>query len=105
LEELTSRRKKLLLLIILRRIWVEIIEVRIIKEGSTATARSSLGDLSNKGNRLNLLKGFKGANNKRINKRDVYLMVLIVLLILTPQSFNIKEGWFVLRSGVKQGTI
>jgi hypothetical protein len=74
----------LLLLIILRRIWVEIVEVKIIKEGSTATARSSLGDLSNKGNCLDLLKGFKGANNKRINKRDVYLMVLMVLLILTP---------------------
>jgi hypothetical protein len=55
------------------------------------TARSSLGDLSDGGNRPNLLEGFKGANNKRINKRDVYLMVLMVLLILTPQSFNIKE--------------
>jgi hypothetical protein len=92
LEGLTSERKKLLLLIILRRIWVEIVEVRIIKEGSTATARSSLSDLSNRGNRPDLLEGFKGANNERINKRDVYLMVLIVLLILTPQSFNIKKG-------------
>jgi hypothetical protein len=33
------------------------------------------------------------------------LMVLMVLLILTPQSFNIKEGWFVLRNRVKRGTI
>jgi hypothetical protein len=108
LEGLTGGRKKLLLLIILRRIWVEIIEVRIIKEGSTAIARSLLGDLSNRGNRPDLLEGFKGVNNKRINKRDVYLMVLMVLMvlsILTPQSFNIKEGWFVLRSGVKRGTI
>jgi hypothetical protein len=74
----------LLLLIILRRIWVEIIEVRIIKEGSTMTARSSLSNLSNRGNCTNLLKGFKDINNKRINKRDVYLMVLMVLSILTP---------------------
>jgi hypothetical protein len=83
LEGLTSGRKKLLLLIILR-IWVEIVEVRIVEEGSTATARSSLSDLSNKGNRPDLLEGFKGANNGRINKRDVYLMVLMVLSILTP---------------------
>jgi hypothetical protein len=74
----------LLLLIILRRIWVEIVKVRIIKEGSTAIARSSLGNLSNRGNCPNLLEGFKGINNKIINKRDVYLMVLIVLSILTP---------------------
>ena len=56
--------------------------------------RSSLGNLSNRGDYPNLLKGFKGVNNKRINKRDVYLMVLMVLmvlLILTPQSFNIKK--------------
>jgi hypothetical protein len=33
------------------------------------------------------------------------LMVLMVLLILTPQSFNIKEGWFILQSRVKRGTI
>jgi hypothetical protein len=91
LEGLTSERKKLLLLIILRRIWVEIVEVRIVKEGSMATARSSLGDLSNRGNCPDLLEGFKGVNNKRINKRDVYLMVLMVLSILTPQSFDIKE--------------
>jgi hypothetical protein len=70
--------------------------------------RSSLSNLSSKGDYPNLLKGFKGVNNKRINKRDVYLMVLmvlIVLLILTPQSFDIKEEWFVLRSRVKRGTI
>jgi hypothetical protein len=83
LEGLTSGRKKLLLLIILRRIWVEIVEVRIIKEGSTATARSSLSNLSNRGDCLNLLEEFKGVNNKRINKRDVYLMVLMVLMVLS----------------------
>jgi hypothetical protein len=95
----------LLLLIILRRIWVEIVEVRIIKEGSTAIARSLLGDLSDRGDRPDLLEGFKGADNKRINKRDVYLIVLMVLSILTPQSFDIKKGWFILRSRVKRGII
>jgi hypothetical protein len=73
----------LLLLIILRRIWVEIVEVRIIKEGLTAIARSSLGDLSNRGDYPDLLKGFEGVNNERINKRDVYLIVLMVLMVLS----------------------
>jgi hypothetical protein len=31
-----------------------------------------LGELNNKGNCPNLFKGFKGINNNRINKRDVY---------------------------------
>jgi hypothetical protein len=64
--------------------------------------------LSDRGDCPNLLEEFKGVDDERINKRDVYLMVLMVLMvlsILTPQSFNIKEGWFVLRSGVKRGTI
>jgi hypothetical protein len=73
----------LLLLIILRRIWVEIIKVKIIKEGLTAIARSLLSDLSNRGDCPDLLEGFKGVNNKRINKRDVYLMVLMVLMVLS----------------------
>jgi hypothetical protein len=34
--------------------------------------RSPLGKLSGKGNYPNLFKGFKGINNSRINKRDVY---------------------------------
>jgi hypothetical protein len=74
----------LLLLIILRRIWVEIVKVKIIKEGLTAIARSLLSDLSNRGDFPDLLERFKGVNNERINKRDVYLMVLMVLSILTP---------------------
>jgi hypothetical protein len=48
--------------------------------------------LSDGGDCPDLLEGFKGADDERINKRDVYLMVLMVLLILTPQSFDIKEG-------------
>ena len=38
----------------------------------TATARSPLGELSGGGDCPNLFEGFKGINNSRINKRDVY---------------------------------
>ena len=41
-------------------------------KGLIVIARSPLGELSNKGNYSNLFKGFKGVNNSRINKRDVY---------------------------------
>jgi hypothetical protein len=34
--------------------------------------RSLLGELSGRGDYSNLFKGFKGVNNSRINKRDVY---------------------------------
>ena len=34
--------------------------------------RSPLGKLSSRGNYPDLFKGFKGINNNRINKRDVY---------------------------------
>jgi hypothetical protein len=50
-------------------------------------ARSPLGDLSNRGNYSNLFKEFKGINNKRINKRDIYLMVLMVLIVLLILMF------------------
>jgi hypothetical protein len=68
----------LLLLIILRRIRVKIvkvIKVKIIKDRLIIITRSLLSNLSNRGNCLDLFKGFKDINNKRINKRDVYLMV------------------------------
>jgi hypothetical protein len=35
-------------------------------------ARSPLSELSGRGDYSNLFKGFKGINNSRINKRDVY---------------------------------
>jgi hypothetical protein len=35
-------------------------------------ARSPLGELGNRGNYPNLFEGFKGINNNRINKRDIY---------------------------------
>jgi hypothetical protein len=41
-------------------------------KGLIVIARSPLGELSSRGNCLNLFKGFKGINNSRINKRDVY---------------------------------
>ena len=41
-------------------------------KGLIVIARSPLGELSSRGNCLNLFRGFKGINNNRINKRDVY---------------------------------
>ena len=41
-------------------------------KGLIAIARSPLGELSNRSNYSDLFKGFKGVNNSRINKRDVY---------------------------------
>ena len=41
-------------------------------KGLIATARSPLGELGNRGNYPDLFGGFKGINNSRINKRDVY---------------------------------
>ena len=38
----------------------------------TVIIRSPLGKLSSGGNYSNLFGGFKGVNNSRINKRDVY---------------------------------
>jgi hypothetical protein len=46
-------------------------KLRIIK-GLIVIARSPLNELNSKGDYLNLFKGFKGVNNNRINKRDVY---------------------------------
>ena len=41
-------------------------------KGLIIIARSPLGELSGKGDYPDLFKGFKGVNNSRINKRDVY---------------------------------
>jgi hypothetical protein len=41
-------------------------------KGLIVTARSPLGKLSSGGNYLDLFRGFKGINNSRINKRDIY---------------------------------
>jgi hypothetical protein len=41
-------------------------------KGLIIIARLPLDELSNRGNCLNLFEGFKGINNNRINKRDVY---------------------------------
>jgi hypothetical protein len=41
-------------------------------KGLIATVRSPLGELGSRGNYSNLFGGFKGINNSRINKRDVY---------------------------------
>jgi hypothetical protein len=41
-------------------------------KGLIAIARSPLSELNSRGDYFNLFKGFKGVNNSRINKRDVY---------------------------------
>jgi hypothetical protein len=56
--------------------------------------RSPLGELNNKGNYSNLFKGFKGINNSRINKRDVYF-----------NNFNKINGFNVLRKIIEGGII
>jgi hypothetical protein len=41
-------------------------------KGLIAIARSPLGELDGGGDCPDLFRGFKGVNNSRINKRDVY---------------------------------
>jgi hypothetical protein len=48
--------------------------------------RSPLGELGGRGDYLNLFKGFKGVNNSRINKRDIYF-----------NNFNRINGFNVLK--------
>jgi hypothetical protein len=50
---------------------LKLLKLRLIK-GLIIIVKSPLGELSSKGNCLNLFKGFKGINNNRINKKDVY---------------------------------
>jgi hypothetical protein len=53
--------------------------------------RSLLGELSGRGDYSNLFKGFKGVNNSRINKRDVYF-----------NNFNRINGFNVLKFYYKE---
>ena len=55
-------------------------------KGLTVIARSPLGELGRRGNYPNLFKGFKGVNNSRINKRDIYF-----------NNFNRINGFNVLK--------
>jgi hypothetical protein len=50
---------------------LKLLKLRLIK-GLIIIVKSPLSELSSKGNCLNLFKGFKGINNNRINKKDVY---------------------------------
>ena len=50
---------------------MKLLKLELIK-GLIAIARSPLGELNSRGNYSNLFRGFKGINNSRINKRDVY---------------------------------
>jgi hypothetical protein len=49
----------------------KLLKLGLIK-GLIAIARSPLGKLGGRGDCPNLFGGFKGVNNSRINKRDIY---------------------------------
>jgi hypothetical protein len=55
-------------------------------KGLIAIVRSPLGELGGRGDCPNLFRGFKGINNGRINKRDVYF-----------DDFNRIDGFDVLK--------
>ena len=55
-------------------------------KGLTAIARSPLGELGSGSDCPDLFRGFKGVNNNRINKRDVYF-----------NNFNKINGFNVLK--------
>ena len=50
---------------------MKLLKSRLVK-GLTAIARSPLGELGSRVNCPDLFGGFKGVNNGRIDKRDVY---------------------------------
>jgi hypothetical protein len=50
---------------------LKLLKLELVK-GLIVIVRSPLGELNSRGNYSNLFKGFKGINNSRINKRDVY---------------------------------
>jgi hypothetical protein len=60
-------------------------------KGLIVIARSPLGELSSRGNCPDLFKGFKGINNSRINKRNVYF-----------NNFNKINGFNVLKFYYKE---
>jgi hypothetical protein len=50
---------------------LKLLKLGLVK-GLIVIARSPLSKLSGRGNYPNLFRGFKGVNNSRINKRDIY---------------------------------
>ena len=58
-------------------------------KGLIAIIRSPLGELSGRGDYLDLFGGFKGINNSRINKRDVYFNNFNKI-----NSFNILKFYY-----------
>jgi hypothetical protein len=57
----------------------------------TVIIKSPLGKLSSRGNYSDLFRGFKGINNSKINKRDVYF-----------NDFNKINGFNVLKFYYKE---
>jgi hypothetical protein len=60
-------------------------------KGLIAIARLFLVELSNRGDCSDLFRGFKGVNNSRINKRDVYF-----------NNFNRINGFNILKFYYKE---
>jgi hypothetical protein len=50
---------------------LKLLKLGLVK-GLIVIVRSLLGELNGRGDCLDLFKGFRGVNNSRINKRDVY---------------------------------
>ena len=63
-----------------------------------------MGDLSGGGDFPDLLEWFEGVDDERIDGRDVGLMVLMNLMVLTSGRFNVKEGWLI-RNEVEGGRV
>ena len=69
---------------------MKLLKLELIK-GLIVIVRSSLGELSSRGNYFNLFKGFKGINNSRINKRDVYFNNFNKISSFNVLKFYYKE--------------
>ena len=67
---------------------MKLLKLRLIK-GLIVIVRLFLSELNSKSNYFNLFKGFKGINNNRINKRDIYFNNFNKI-----NSFNILKFYY-----------
>jgi len=67
---------------------LKLLKLRLIK-GLIVIVRLFLSELNSKSNYFNLFKGFKGINNNRINKRDIYFNNFNKI-----NSFNILKFYY-----------
>jgi hypothetical protein len=69
---------------------LKLLKLKLVK-GLIVIIRSPLGKLSGRGDYPNLFRGFKGINNSRINKRDIYF-----------NNFNRINGFNILKFYYKE---